>query len=96
MKLSLDILLPLLSLVSHVYASSKVISPSPPTNSDISTPFVRGKTFINGESKDANTQLADVYGCCTSTSLSADGKYYISQTVHYYSYACYVRLKKNV
>ena len=73
MKLSLDILLPILLLISHVNASSKVISPSPPTSSD--TPFVKGRTFIDGESKVANTQLADVYGCCTSTSLSADGKY---------------------
>ena len=76
MKLSLKNLLSILSLVASIDAS-EVISPSPPTSSDISTPFVRGRTFINGESKVANAQLADVYGCCTSTSLSADGKYYI-------------------
>ena len=81
MKLSLKNLLPILSLVANVYASSKVISPSPPTSSE--TPFVRGRTFIDGESKVANTQLADVYGCCSSTSLSADGKYmFIVQIKH--------------
>jgi len=74
MKLSLKNLLSILSLVASIDAS-EVISPSPPTSSDISTPFVRGRTFIDGKSKVANTQLADVYGCCTSTSLSEDGKY---------------------
>jgi len=57
-----------------VSASEAVTSPTPPSPI-IAAPFVGGKVFINGVVQDdvpSDMKLADVFGCCSSTALSAD------------------------
>ena len=76
MKLSALALVAALSSYHNVaYASEAVISPTPPTPPSATVPFVGGKLFINGQVQDAlpsDMKLSDVFGCCSSTSLSAD------------------------
>lgn len=74
--------------VPTAYASEQeVISPTPPTTN---APFVGAKMFINGKEEVvlSDQQLADVYGCCESTSLSADecpdGKWWVCFITYVY------------
>ena len=76
MKLSaLALVAALCSYHNVAYASEAVISPTPPTPPSATVPFVGGKLFINGQVQDAlpsDMKLSDVFGCCSSTSLSED------------------------
>ena len=76
MKLSaLAVAAALSSYHNVAYASEAVISPTPPTPPSATVPFVGGKLFINGQVQDAlpsDMKLSDVFGCCSSTSLSED------------------------
>ena len=76
MKLSALALVAALSSYHNVaYASEAAISPNPPTPPSATVPFVGGKLFINGQVQDAlpsDMKLSDVFGCCSSTSLSED------------------------
>lgn len=74
--------------VPTAYASEQeVISPTPPTTN---APFVGAKMFINGKEEVvlSDQHLADVYGCCESTSLSADecpdGKWWVCFITYVY------------
>ena len=87
MKLSLKNLLSLLSLAAHVDAS-EVISPSPPTSSDISTPFVEGELL---SMEKVRLPIHSLQMFMDAVLLRHFPRMvsiiFISQTVHYYSYA---------